>query len=110
MNRKASECHSAGFYIRVFKFIPQVIDVVYINNLTDNLKCNVKLFADDDALFTTVYDPHQIASDLNHSLDIVNYCVRKWRKAFNPDPAKQAIEVAFSTKKSLVDHAWCQDI
>ena len=37
--------------------------LVYINDLTENLKCNVKLFADDTSLFTIVQDSNTAASD-----------------------------------------------
>ena len=34
--------------------------LVYINDLTENLKCNVKLFADDTSLFTVVKNSNKI--------------------------------------------------
>ena len=34
--------------------------LVYINDLMENLKCNVKLFADDTSLFTVVKTPMQL--------------------------------------------------
>ena len=45
--------------------------LVYINDLTDNLSCNVKLLADDVPLFTVVHDPKRVALDMNHDLDII---------------------------------------
>ena len=43
--------------------------LVYINDLTTDLKCNVKLFADDTSLFSVVHNPNESAADLNHDLD-----------------------------------------
>lgn len=40
--------------------------LVYINDLTNDLKCNVKLFADDTSLFTVVNEPNAAAEDMNH--------------------------------------------
>ena len=34
--------------------------LIYINDLTENLKCNAKLFADDTSLFTIAQDPFQL--------------------------------------------------
>ena len=45
--------------------------LIYINDLTQNLKCSAKLFADDTSLFTTVQDPNLAASDMNHDLDLI---------------------------------------
>ena len=38
-----------------------VLFLVYINDLTTNLKCNLKLYADDTSLFTVVQDPYSAA-------------------------------------------------
>ena len=40
--------------------------LVYINDPTADLKCNVKLFADDTSLFTVVEDSNTAADDMNH--------------------------------------------
>ena len=42
---------------------------MYINDLSKDLKCNVKLFADDTSLFTVVEDSNTAASDMNHDLE-----------------------------------------
>ena len=77
---------------------------MYINDLTENLRCNVKLFADDTSLFTVVHDPDTAALDMNHDLNLIKLWAHNWRMAFNPDPAKQAVEVTFSRKRITVDH------
>ena len=48
--------------------------LAYINDLTTDLKCNVKLFADDTSLFSVAQYPNCWAYD--------------WRMSFNPDPPK----------------------
>ena len=45
--------------------------LIYINDLTDGIKCNVKLFADDTSIFTVVHDPHTAALDMNHDLNLI---------------------------------------
>ena len=43
----------------------------YINDLTVDLKCNFKLFADDTSSFTTVRDSDIAANDMNHDLELI---------------------------------------
>ena len=78
--------------------------LVYINDPTVDLKCNVKLFADDTSLFTIVQDPSTAASDMNHDLELIKKWAHDWRMSFNPDARKQAVEVIFSRKTKAVDH------
>ena len=78
--------------------------LVYINDLTANLKCNVKLFADDTSLFTIVNEPNVASEELNHDLALISQWAHDWRMSFNPDPQKQAIELLFSKKRHQADH------
>ena len=78
--------------------------LVYINDLTEDLRCNAKLFADDTSLFTIVHNANAAASDMNHDLDLIKAWASKWRMPFNPDPNKHALEVTFSTKRVKADH------
>ena len=48
--------------------------LIYINDLSDNLQCNPKLFTDDKSLFSTVKDPERTANNLNNYLIEIN----KW--------------------------------
>ena len=77
---------------------------MYINDLTENLKCNVKLFADDTSLFTVVQKPNTAANDMNHYLELIKQWAHQWRMSFNPDPQKQAVEIIFSRKRNKIDH------
>ena len=78
--------------------------LVYINDLTEDLKCNVKLFADDTSLFTVAREPGEAANHMNHDLGLIRQWAQDWRMSFNPDPQKQAVEVLFSRKRSEIDH------
>ena len=44
---------------------------MYINDLTENLKCNVKLFADDKSLFTAVESSNAAANGMNNDFDLI---------------------------------------
>ena len=46
--------------------------LIYINDLSDNLITNPKLFADDTSLFSIVRDPNATANDLNNDLAKIN--------------------------------------
>ena len=78
--------------------------LVYINDLTENLKCNVKLFADDTSLFNVVQNPNAAANDMNHDLEAKKQWAHHWRMSFNPDPQRQAVEIIFSRKRNKIDH------
>ena len=44
---------------------------MYIKDLAADVRCNVKLFADDTSLFTVVEDSNTAASDMNHDLELI---------------------------------------
>ena len=56
LNGKTSEWGSVTAGVPQGSILGPLFFLVYINNLTDNLKCNVKLFADDTSLFTIVHN------------------------------------------------------
>ena len=78
--------------------------LVYINDLAADVKCNVKLFADDTSLFTVVEDSNSAANDMNHDLELIRQLAYDWKMSFNPDPQKQAVELLFSTKRIEMNH------
>ena len=45
-----------------------LVFLIYINDLTDNLNNNVKLFADDTSLFSEICDSLETADRLNNDL------------------------------------------
>ena len=53
-----------------------VLIYIYINDLTDNLNRNVKLFADDTSLFSEKCDPLETENVLTSDLRKI----RKWAK------------------------------
>ena len=44
----------------------------YLNDLTEDLTSNVKLFADDTSLFSAVHDAQTSTDNLNKDLEIIN--------------------------------------
>ena len=63
--------------------------LVYINDLSNGLKSNPKLFADDTSLFSVIHDVNSSQIDLNEDLDKLNNWEYQWKMSFNPDPSKK---------------------
>ena len=76
---------------------------MYINDLPDRLKSNVKLFADGTSLFSVVKNKES-ASDLTYDLDMISKWAYNWKMSFNPDPGKPVQEVLLSRKNSNITH------
>ena len=72
--------------------------MIYINDITDGLETDVKLFADDTSIFSIVTDINQPARLINSDLSKIEQWAFQWKMSFNPDPSKQAQEVIFSKK------------
>ena len=78
--------------------------LIYINDLSDGLQCNPKLFADDTSLFATVHNIKKATNDLNNDLTKITKWAFHWKMSFNPDMSKQAHEIIFSRKMSIASH------
>ena len=76
--------------------------LIYINDLPNELKSNVKLFVDDTSVFTVVKDKNESANILNNVLQSISTWADNWKILFNPDSSKPAQEVLFSRKKIQV--------
>ena len=88
----------------VFSGVPQgsvlgpLLFIIYINDLTDNVKSNIRLFADDSSLFIRVRNIAEAQALLSGDLNTITAWATQWKMQFNPDITKQAIEVIFSSK------------
>ena len=78
--------------------------LIYINDLSDGLTTNARLFADDVSLFSVVDNINLSATNLNSDLSKINAWANQWKMTFNPDPNKQAQEVIFSRKTKKISH------
>ena len=79
--------------------------LIYINDLSDNLTSNAKLFADDTSLFSVVHDVNTSAKELNDDLKKADDWAFQWKMSFNPDSSKQAQEVIFSHQSNRSTHS-----
>ena len=78
--------------------------LIYINDMPDGLKSNVKLFLDDTSIFSIVKNKNDCAKDLTHDLSLISKLALKWKILFNSDPTKPAQEVIFSREKDDSAH------
>ena len=53
--------------------------LIYINDLPNGLKTNVKLFAEYTSLFTIVKDKNESANDLNNDLSLISKWAFNWK-------------------------------
>ena len=111
-NRKQRVVLNGSFseYANVESGVPQgsvlgpLLFLVYINDLENDIKSNIKFFADDTMLFSIVRNVETTASDLNVDLECIRKWAYQWKLEFNLDPTKQATEILFSCKKSTTQH------
>ena len=74
--------------------------LIYINDLTENISSQMRLFADDFSLKGV----DQTHGKLSKDMQTVTDWAHQWKVIFNPDITKQAIEVIFSVKKNKLAH------
>ena len=72
--------------------------LICINDLSENLVSNAKLFADDTSLFSVVKNVDSSNIDLNNDLKKISEWAFQWKMNLNPDPTKQPQELIFLAK------------
>ena len=63
--------------------------LVYINDLTDDISCHMRLFADDSSLFTRVEGIDETHVKIVKDLQTITNWAHQWKMVFNPDVTKQ---------------------
>ena len=53
--------------------------LIYINDLTEGVSSNARLFADDTSLFSVTYDIQSSAINLNKNLERISKCATQWK-------------------------------
>ena len=59
--------------------------LIYINDLSNEVSSNCKLFADDTSLFSVVNDIQSSAATLRNDLSVISNQAFQWKMIFNPD-------------------------
>ena len=76
-----------------------LLSLIYINDLADNIKPDVKLFANDTSVVIVIFDTDISAKVLNQDPTAVQDWAYQWKMSFNPDPTNQAEQVIFPHKR-----------
>ena len=80
-----------------------ILFLVYINDLLDEVRSRVRLFADDTALYLTM-ESEEDSSALQTDLDILSACPKtRWDMEFNPSKC-QVVHVTGSRKMVKTDY------
>ena len=74
----------------------RLLFLICINDSSNNLSSNPKLFADDTSLFWVVHDINQSWINLNDDLEKISNWDSQWKMSFSPDINKRAQEVILS--------------
>ena len=77
--------------------------LIYINDLPNGLKSNVKLFANDTSLFSVIYNITESANVLNSDLSKTDEWALQWKMSFYSDPTKQAQEIIYIQSQILTE-------
>ena len=104
LNGKESNWMSLKAGVPQGSVLGPLLFLVYINDLTDNISSEMRLFADDASLFTCVKGVTQTHDKLEKDLLTVTQWAYQWKMVFNPDITKQATEVIFSCKNKKPVH------
>ena len=75
---------------------------IYINDLSENLASNSKLFANDTSLSFVVKNVDASNIELDNDLKKIGAWTFQWKMNFNPDPTKQAPELIYFSMKMLL--------
>ena len=71
LNGKTSTWGTISAGVPQGSILGPLLFLIYINDLTVGLRCNVKLFANGTSIFTVVHNPHTAAVDINHDLNLI---------------------------------------
>ena len=78
--------------------------LIYVNDHSEGLSTNPKLFADDASLFSITHDSQTSSNVFNKDLEMIHNWALQWKKNFNQDPTKKPQEVISSLKTKKLPH------
>ena len=75
--------------------------LVYINDITEDVVSNIRLFADDTSLFINIEDPVSSARLINSDLEKINQWSSRWLVSFSAEKTKS---MTISNKSMPIQH------
>ena len=102
INGETSKWHPVISGVPQGTVLGPLLFLIYINDIVEGLQCNIRLFADDAILYTTVandQDSTKLQQDLNH----VCQWASKWQMTFNP---KKCNTMSVGLKRTKSHHEY----
>ena len=78
-----------------------LLSIIYINDIVEELECDILIFADDCSLLASGIDPTETANKLNRDLLKISTWAEKWKVKFN---AKKSKDMIFSILEQFPPH------
>lgn len=75
--------------------------LMYVNDMTNNLKSNVKLLADDISFFSIVKNKNDGAKHLTHDLSLISKWDFNWKILFDLEPTKYFFYLFLENQESF---------
>ena len=104
LNGRLSKWSNISARVPQVYILEPLLFLTYINDLSNNLSSNAKLFADDTSLFLVVHDMNQSGINLNDDLGKKSNWTFQWKMSFIPNINKQEEKVIFSCKLQKSNH------
>lgn len=105
LNRQCSSWANASTGVPQGSLLNPRFFLIFINNLSCNLKYNHKLFADDTSLFSTVRKSEATTNILNSDLKEISKRKFWWIVSVNLDPSKHMQAVIFNKNTPKDSHS-----
>ncbi len=65
--------------------------LIYINDIVTEIRCTIRLFADDTSLYIIVDNPNTAAESINNDLQTITEWANQWLVKFNPNKTKNLL-------------------
>ena len=88
LNGEVSGWASVNAGVPQGSILDPLLFLTYIDDVSNNLSSNFKLFADDTSLFSVAHDVNVSARELNDDLRKISNLAFQWNMSFNPDVNK----------------------
>ena len=88
LNGEVSAWASVNAGVPQGSILDPLLFLTYIDDVSNNLSSNFKLFADDTSLFSVAHDVNVSARELNDDLRKISNLAFQWNMSFNPDVNK----------------------
>ena len=101
INGQSSEWGTVNAGVPQGSVLGPLLFLIFINDIVDIVRSNIKLFADDTSLFLSVENPNLTANTINSDLLSIDSWSDDWMVTFN---AQKTDAMLMSRKRDLVHH------